>query len=102
MVVTDEATGEEISVRPTKLIPKTHGVFNLDQTEEIDLSSLESLARKETNNIEACENIIKNMQSAPSIRHFGDRAYYSLMRDQVTMPAKDLLLNKVYSIGFII
>ncbi|HEX8677550.1 MAG TPA: zincin-like metallopeptidase domain-containing protein [Segetibacter sp.] len=93
MVVTDEATGEEISIHPTKLIPTTHTVFNLDQTEEMDLSSLESLARKETNNIEACENIIKNMQSAPSIRHFGDRAYYSLMRDQVTMPAKNLFVN---------
>jgi antirestriction protein ArdC len=93
MVVTDEATGKEISIHPTKLIPTTHTVFNLDQTEEIDLSSLEALARKETNNIEACENIIKNMQSAPSIRHLGDRAYYSLMRDQVTMPAKNLFVN---------
>ena len=93
MVVTDEATGKEISVHPTKLIPTTHTVFNLDKTEEIDLSSLESLARKETNNIEACENIIKNMQAAPSIRHSGDWAYYSLMRDQVTMPAKNLFVN---------
>ena len=93
MVVTDEATGKEISIHPTKLIPTTHTVFNLDQTEEIDLSSLELLARKETNNIEACEKIIKNMQLAPSIRHLGDRAYYSLMRDQVTMPAKNLFVN---------
>ncbi|HLL44379.1 MAG TPA: zincin-like metallopeptidase domain-containing protein [Segetibacter sp.] len=37
--------------------------------------------------------MIKNMQAAPSIRHSGDRAYYSLMRDQVTMPAKDLFVN---------
>jgi antirestriction protein ArdC len=83
MVVRDEATGKEISVRPTKLIPTTHTVFNLNQTEEIDLSSLEALARIETNNIEACENIIKNLQSAPSIRHLGAQAYYSLMSDQV-------------------
>ena len=33
------------------------------------------------------------MQLAPSIRHSGDRAYYSLMSDQVTMPAKNLFVN---------
>jgi antirestriction protein ArdC len=93
LVQTDEETGREVHFHPTKLIPTTHTVFNLDQTEEIDLSSLELLKRPETNNIEACENIIKSMPLAPSKRHSGDQAYYSPLRDQVTMPAKNLFVN---------
>ena len=61
MVVTDEATGNELCIHPTILIHTTHTVFNLDQTEDIDLSSLETLKRKEVNHIEACEDIIKNI-----------------------------------------
>jgi antirestriction protein ArdC len=93
MVITDEATGNELCIHPTILIPTTHTVFNLDQTEDIDLSSLETLKRIEVNHIEACEDIIKNMPEPPSIRHYGDQAYYSVIRDQVTMPAKNLFVS---------
>jgi antirestriction protein ArdC len=93
MVLTDEATGNDLCIHPTILIPTTHTVFNLDHAEDIDLSSLESLARSETNKIAACEEIIKNMPEAPVVRHSGDQAYYSLMRDQITMPAKNLFVN---------
>src|SRR3954467_4595240 len=61
MVITDEATGDDLCIHPTILIPTIHTVFNIDQTDDIDLSSLQSLTRTETNNIEACENIIKEM-----------------------------------------
>jgi len=93
MVLTHEESGNELCIHPTILIPTTHTVFNLDQTEGIDLSSLKSQARTETNPIEACERIIKEMPLPPLVRHSGDQAYYSVMRDQVTMPVRNLFLN---------
>lgn len=93
LVIKDETTGEETKVHPTKLVPTTHTVFNLDQTEDIDLSGLETLRRPETNNIEACDAIINNMPLAPIIRYSGDQAYYCQMTDRVTMPAKNLFVN---------
>jgi antirestriction protein ArdC len=101
MVVPDVATGNELCIHPTILIPTTHTVFNLDQTEDIDLSSLETLKRKEVNHIEACEDLIKNMPEPPSIRHYGDQGYYIVIRDRITMPAKNLFVSdEAYYVQF--
>jgi len=84
--VKDSSTGDFIEKHPEKLIPTHHTVFNLDQTEGIEFPAVEALFRNDAEKIFACDQLIESMPHRPTIRHQGDKAYYEMQRDQVTMP----------------
>ena len=69
-------------------IPKTHTVFNIDQTFGIGFPKVEELFSKNFSEIDCCEHLINNMIDAPKILHGGDEAYYHMTRDIINLPAK--------------
>ncbi len=64
-----------------------YNVFNLEQTEGIDLPRVSS--RPTVNPIEQCEAIVAGMQNAPHMEQSG-RAWYRPASDTVGMPARAL------------
>jgi antirestriction protein ArdC len=62
-------------------------VFNLDQTEGIDVPNQDDNAAT-FNPIEAVEKIVDEMPNPPEIRHGGARASYDSRGDIVTMPPR--------------
>lgn len=82
----DPANDETKEARRTKLVPKVHTVFNIDQTEGIPFPKVEALFQSAAEKIEACEKIIADMPSRPVINYNGDRAYYSPSLDTVVVP----------------
>jgi antirestriction protein ArdC len=59
-------------------------VFNVEQTEGLDLPPIEEL--KDNQRIERCEEVVQEMPLVPEIRHGGNRACYSPYGDWVQMP----------------
>ena len=83
----DARTGEEKSV---PFIKYTR-VWNLGQvnlSDEKYEKLVPKVVKREINEIDACEEIVKNYKSCPEISHGGDRAYYSPMFDNIQMPPK--------------
>lgn len=66
--------------------PRTHTVFNIDQTHGIRFPVAEQLLRSHSAKIKACENIINEMPRRPLIKHGGDKAYYNVVKDFVSLP----------------
>ena len=63
-----------------------YNVFNVQaQTEGIEVPVLEETVNQFTP-IEAAERIIQNMPDKPLIQHMGNRAYYSVGSDTITLP----------------
>lgn len=81
---TDDNTGE---VKSYPLL-KHFYVWNVEQTEGLDLPPLEQV--KDNEPIEACEELVRLMPNAPEIRHGGRLACYAPRTDVVTMPAMEL------------
>lgn len=76
-------------------------VWNLGQvtmsTEKYDKLVPKVVEPREVNEIEACENVIKNYKDCPEIEHGGDTAYYTPMFDRVQMPVqKDFDTDESY------
>lgn len=74
-----------------KVIPlaRMYTVFNVEQCEDLDLPSLEAAgAYEDTVNPEA-EMIL----SLPTMKHGGDRAYYSKAHDFITLPVREAFEN---------
>jgi antirestriction protein ArdC len=76
--------------RPSLL--RYYSVFNLSQTEGIEVSA--SLLKETRTNdpIETCEQIVTNMPNPPALEQ-SDKAWYSPRSDAVGMPARDLFLS---------
>ncbi len=83
---TDPSTGNVTKENETKMVPKDHTVFNIDQTEGIDFAELEKLFRTDTKEIPSCKEVIENMPNKPTITENGHEAYYSPSRDLVAIP----------------
>ena len=94
VTVIDKETGDEKEENPQYRVPKFYVVFNIDQTEGIEFTKVESLFQNNADELEACEQIIDNMPHRPQIRNAGDRAYYSSVTDRVTMPLLALFHSK--------
>ena len=71
---------------PTRLVPKEHTVFNIDQAEGIQFPVVEALIKNEAAKIEACEEVIRNMPNKPGINIDGSSAYYIRSTDKVVVP----------------
>jgi len=67
-------------------------VYNLSQV-ELPKDKLEKLVPKvevrEVNEIEECENIVKNYKDCPEVNFGGDRAYYACLFDKIQMPLRE-------------
>jgi antirestriction protein ArdC len=79
--------GTKETSRPFLL--RYYSVFNLSQTEGIDIP--QSLLQETRTNdpIETCEQIVANMPNQPAFEQ-SDKAWYSPSNDVVGMPARDL------------
>lgn len=86
MIGKDEVSEAEHESKATKLIPNRYTIFNLDQTEGINLSKIEVLLRSQTSTIEACEAIVAGMPEPPLIQWGGEEAYYVPSSDTITLP----------------
>jgi antirestriction protein ArdC len=79
---TENDEGEEVEDRFWLL--RNYTVFNLDQTEGIEMPEAEPLPERDP--IEACEAIVNGFLFGPTISHGGNRACYSPSLDSVRMP----------------
>jgi antirestriction protein ArdC len=86
----DKSTGETKEFHPTKLVPKDHTVFNIDQTEGIDFPKVEALFQNAAQKIDACEKVIAEMPCRPIIKYHGDKAYYIPSQDTVVVPGLEI------------
>jgi antirestriction protein ArdC len=67
-------------------VPKTHTVFNIDQTYGIGFPNIEKIYRSHTEKIQTCELVINEMEDRPLIKHGGDKAYYFPKADSIALP----------------
>jgi antirestriction protein ArdC len=85
--IKDRFTGEE------KTVPfiKYTRVWNLSQInispEKYD-KLVPKVVKREVNEIDGCEEIVKNYKTCPDISYGGDRAYYAPLFDNIQMPPK--------------
>ncbi len=79
--------GTKETSRPFLL--RYYSVFNLSQTEGIDISASLLHETRANDPIETCEQIVTNMPNPPAFEQ-SDRAWYSPSRDVVGMPARGL------------
>jgi antirestriction protein ArdC len=86
---TSSEAGEETHKTRTRLIPKGHIVFNIDQTEGIDFPLTEKIFRSETEKIDSCEKIVAEMPQCPPMRFGGDKAFYHRVQDFVQLPNRE-------------
>lgn len=73
----------------TRLVPKMHIVFNIDQTEGLSFVIPELAPKSQHEKIANCERVIEQMPNCPTIRHGGDRAYYHRVWDEIVLPELD-------------
>jgi antirestriction protein ArdC len=79
--------GAKKTLRPFLL--RYYSVFNLVQTEGIDLPASILQETRTNNPIETCEQIVANMPNPPAFEQ-SDKAWYSPSSDVVGMPARGL------------
>jgi len=82
--------GAKKSLRPFLL--RYYSVFNLAQTEGIDLPASVLHETRTNNSIETCEQIVANMPNPPAFEQ-SDKAWYSPNSDAVGMPARGLFYS---------
>jgi antirestriction protein ArdC len=71
----------------TRMVPKVHTVFNVDQTEGIEFPEVASLIKSEHERIEACEQVVANMPNPPRLITNGSQAFYTPVSDTVVVPS---------------
>lgn len=100
--ISDAKTGKETEAHPQYRVPKFYVVFNIDQTEGIEFPKVKTPFQNKADELEACEQIIDNMPNRPKVRNAGDKAYYSVTTDKVTMPLPELFhgMEEYYSTLF--
>jgi antirestriction protein ArdC len=79
--------GAKETSRP--LLLRYYSVFNLSQTEGIDIPASLLQERRTNDPIETCEHIVQSMPNPPVFEK-SDKAWYSPSNDAVGMPARDL------------
>lgn len=79
-------TIDETEQHPVFHVPKTHIVFNIEQAHGINFPQVEKLFRGHTQKIQSCDKIINEMYDHPCIKHGGDKAFYQLSTDSITIP----------------
>ncbi|MHB8502620.1 MAG: ArdC family protein [Candidatus Acidiferrales bacterium] len=79
--------GTKETSRPFLL--RYHSVFNLSQTEGIDIPASLLQETRTNDPIETCEQIVTNMPNPPAFEQ-SDKAWYSPTNDVVGMPARGL------------
>ncbi|MEM1124468.1 MAG: ArdC-like ssDNA-binding domain-containing protein [Bacteroidota bacterium] len=78
-----KAAGQEVKKRSSL---RYFSVFNIADVEGIEFHTPE-VQLKENEQIEKCENIIKDMPNCPKIKHInGNEAYYNALKDFINMP----------------
>ena len=82
--------GAKKTLRPFLL--RYYSVFNLAQTEGIDLPASVLQETRTNNPVETCEQIVANMPNPPSFEQ-SDKAWYSPDSDAVGMPARGLFYS---------
>ena len=88
----DTASDDGEPEKSRSFLLRYYNVFNLSQTEGIDIAP-SLLAETRTNNpIETCEQIMANMPNPPEFEQ-SDRAWYSPTRDTIGMPARGLFVS---------
>ena len=90
--VTDQEKGKDengnvVHDSKRRFTPFYYNVFNLDQTEGIDIQRYASVFQPKINNpLKTCERIINLMPKAPRICHDQPGAFYSPLYDKVNVP----------------
>jgi len=85
--VTTTQDGTKETSRPFLL--RYYSVFNLSQTEKLDIPASLLQETRTNDPIEVCEQIVANMPNPPAFEQ-SDKAWYSPFSDVVGMPARDL------------
>lgn len=80
-----DADEGDISVRQ-RMVPKVYTVFNIAQTEGIDFPEAARDERTTVQKIDACEEMVDGMPTAPKINRFGQYPVYYPTRDEVAVP----------------
>jgi len=95
---------EDKESRETRTVPfcRTYSVFNITQCENIQAPGSEDGKQLEFVPIMRAENIIKNYQGKPDIRHDEQSAYYHPKKDFINMPKQESFLSveEYYSVLF--
>jgi antirestriction protein ArdC len=81
--------GDGTKETPRSFLLRYYSVFNLSQTEGIDIPASLLQETRNNNPIETCEQIVANMPNPPGFEH-SDKAWYSPSKDVVGMPARGL------------
>jgi len=85
--VTDKNGNETTCASERVFIPFFFNVFNLEQTEGIDIQKyISELSAKNNNPLETCEKVINNMPTLPRITHDQPGAFYMPVPDRVNVP----------------
>jgi antirestriction protein ArdC len=83
----DGLTKIDDSEAEKRFTPFYYNVFNLDQTEGIDIQKYVSeFSTQNNNHLETCERIINNMPNPPRITHDQPGAFYVPFYDRVNVP----------------
>lgn len=61
-------------------------VFNLEQTEGIEWEKTIEHEEREITPIEECENVVRDFESMPEVKHGGGSAFYSPLEDYIQVP----------------
>jgi antirestriction protein ArdC len=84
-----EAAADETHDGARTFLLRYYSVFNLSQTEGIELPASLLQPNRASDPIEVCERIVFSMPSRPAFEQ-SDKAWYSPARDVVGMPAREL------------
>lgn len=87
----DQETTSQDGTKETsrRFLLRYYSVFNLSQTEDIDIPASLLQETRTNNPIETCEQIVANMPNPPAFEQ-SDKAWYSPSNDVVGMPARGL------------
>ncbi len=80
---TDNTDNTDSTKKEQVPVLRYYSVFNVEQTTLTDTTKISEPAHP----IEKCEQIVKEMPSAPRISHGGSKAYYSHQEDLIKLPA---------------
>lgn len=85
-----EGAGEEEDLegaRRVRFVWRSFRVFNVAQVEGVTFAVPKPVARHDP--IEAAEALWRGYAGAPQVVHKGDRAFYSILTDVITLPERD-------------
>jgi antirestriction protein ArdC len=85
----EEAAQDGTNDTPRTFLLRYYSVFNLSQTEGIELPASLLQPNRASDPIEVCEQIVANMPRRPAFEQ-SNKAWYSPARDVVGMPARGL------------